>query len=174
MYSSYQLSIITNDGIVTTPHYGADDEIADVIAELWDKLQTVENTNDLCSRFAAFTQSCDPETPEAGKVNLLTQVLPETDGIVFDRDGAWYADFVIIRNLTDRDFDITSLRGTDKETCLYNGESVVLNLGGFHAGSDTDIARRKMLAELDGLKENLWDDNAGKNYSMLWNLMRRL
>jgi hypothetical protein len=170
MYKSYQLSIITNDAIITTPHYGVDDEIAGVTADLWERIAAVENTEDLRQAFHSFMQGYNTDASGADSINLFTRPIPDMDEIIFDHEGEWYADFVVIRNLTDRDIDITDLRGKHNSMRLYDGESVILNLGGFYAGSGEDIARRKLLAELDNLKENLWDDNAGKNYSLLWNL----
>jgi hypothetical protein len=170
MYKSYQLSIITDGGIVTTRHYGVDGDPAEITAELWEDTESVENKDGLREAFAAFTKGYDPEMPDAGKVNLFTRAIDGTDEIAFDHEGEWYADFVIVRNLTDKDFNISALRGKYDEICLYNGEGVVLNLGGFYAGSDADVTRRKLLAELEDLKENLWDNDASKNYSLVWNL----
>lgn len=174
MYKSYQLAIITDNGIVTSRHYGIDDETAEVVADLWERMQSVENEKDLLARLSAITNHYNVSAAGSDESDepkmLFTTALPETDEIVFDINGEWYADFMVIQNLADRDFDISSLRGKHEAICLYSGESVVLNLGEFYAGSDEDIARRKTLAELDDLKENLWDNNAGKNYSQLWNL----
>jgi hypothetical protein len=174
MYKSYQFSIITNDGIITSRHYGIDDEIHEVAADLWERMQSVENENDLLSRLSAITNHYNISaagTDESDNPKMLfSKPLPETDEISYDINGDWYADFIVIRNLTDRDWDITAINGKKDEVCLYNGEGVIFNLGGFYAGSDEDIARRKTIAELDELKENLWDSNADKNYSMLWNI----
>ena len=173
MYKSYQLSIITNNGIITSRHYGINGEVHEVTADLWERMQSVENKKDLRSRLSSIANDygISNETDIADNPQtLFTQKLSDIDEIPFDIEGEWYSDFVIIRNLTDRDIDITNLRGSHKEICLYNGEGLVLNLGGFYAGSDEDIVRRKTIAELDDLKENLWDTNAGKNYSMLWNI----
>jgi hypothetical protein len=174
MYKSYQLSIITDGGIVTSRHYGIYDEVHEVVADLWERMESVENEKSLLTQLSAITNRYNVSaagTDESDNPKMLfTKDLPDTDEILFDIDDEWYADFVVIRNLTDRDFDISGLRGKHSDICLYNGESLVLNLGEFYAGSDADIARHKMLAELDALRENLWDNNAGKNYSVLWNL----
>jgi hypothetical protein len=168
MYNTYQLSILTDGGIITTRLCGVDDEHTEIVADLWERIQSVESADDLGKAFAAFTDEYGA-TPDEN-VHLYTHPLPVTDEIAFDIEGEWHADFTVIKNLTDRDFTISNLNGKYKEVALYNGDSLALNLGGFYAGSDEDIARRKMLAELEDLKENLWDNNAGKNYSALWNL----
>ena len=170
MYKSYQLSVITDAGIITTPHYGVDDEITDIIEELWGRIAAVENKDDLRKAFAEFTQNNGQKNADADKVGIFTHALPVADELCYSIEGEWYADFTVIRNITDRDFDITALNGKHSAICLCSDESVVLNLGEFYAGSDDDIARRKLIAELEDLKENLWDDNADKNYSALWNL----
>lgn len=183
MYKSYQLAIITDGGIVTTRHYSLyDEEVTEVVADLWERLNGVENAEGLREAVAAFIKEredmladddkviCDAAPKNISEIETFTSKLPDTDAILFDINGKWYADFAIIRNLTDRNFNIHGLLGSDKALCLYNGESVALYVGEFYAGSDKDIARRKLLTELGELKENLWDNDANKNYSALWQL----
>jgi len=54
MYKSYQLSTITDDGIVTTRHCGIDGEIIDVVEDFWGRLKAVENKDGLRKAFADF------------------------------------------------------------------------------------------------------------------------
>jgi len=170
MYKSYQLSIITDDGIVTTRHCGIEGEVIDVVEDFWVRLKAVEDKDGLRKAFAEFIKSYAAKNPDKEKADMFSHALPDTDEINCGAEDQWYADFTLIRNLTDRNFDISGLCGKHKELCLCNGETLALNLGGFYAGSDEDIARRKLLAQLKDLKENLWDDNTEKNYSQLWNL----
>lgn len=174
MYKTYQLSILTDDGIIISRHYGIDGEPAEILAELWEPITKAETQSDLRKTIAeGMSNHNNPFTQaEALKnsIEIYDEKLSDTDEIPFDIEGAWYSDFVVIRNLTDRDFNLTSLRGQHQAICLYNGEGVILNLGEFYAGSDEDIARRKLIFDLEDLKENLWDSDANKNYSLIWNL----
>ena len=180
-YKSYQIAFITDHGIFTTRHYGLENKVHDIIGELWEKSKDLETRDDLIGTAAKFVKAHedalvsdrkvihDSAPKNIEEIDVFDNSLNDDAAISFENDGHWYADYVIIRNLTEIGWDIQL---EDYKTAyLQSGEGMVLNIGEFYAGCDAEIARRKLVAELDEFMDGFPSDiSDGENYTLLWNL----
>jgi hypothetical protein len=133
-----------------------------VINKLWEKAKEFISVEDMQAAVEDLSRmlGVTPMSRVPGDYKDLLSLDSEGKNYIYcGLQDPSLTDFVIVKNLSDMDFNIVPFSFKEEDIGLYSGDLLVLGEeGSFYAGSDKDIAKRVMVFKIERYVGKISDD----------------